>query len=153
MEQNIIEKPREHLMHQFKEEETPKSKIILKILIIALIVGLGTVTGYFLSSKNNGSKIGFTNNSQMIKTENTIGSTDTRTFRDQAEGKLEKGGIEGEGTHKLIRDTKRPDQNVYLTSSVIDLDQFIGKKIRVWGETNTGQKAGWLMDVGKVETL
>jgi hypothetical protein len=43
--------------------------------------------------------------------------------------------------------------NVYLTSSTVDLSPFVGKKVRVWGQTFTGQKAGWLMDVGLVEVL
>ena len=44
-------------------------------------------------------------------------------------------------------------QNVYLTSSVIDLSKYTGKKVQVWGETFQGQKAGWLMDVGRIKLL
>jgi hypothetical protein len=33
------------------------------------------------------------------------------------------------------------------------LNEFVGKKVRVWGETHAGKKAGWLMDVGRVEAL
>ena len=44
-------------------------------------------------------------------------------------------------------------QNVYLTSSVVDLDLFVDHKIRIWGETFSAQKAGWLMDVGRVEVI
>jgi len=42
-------------------------------------------------------------------------------------------------------------QNVYLTSTVIDLESFVGKKVEVWGETIGAREAGWLMDVGKVK--
>jgi hypothetical protein len=42
---------------------------------------------------------------------------------------------------------------VYLTSSVVDLQSFVGKKVQVWGETLAGQSAGWLMDVGKVKVI
>jgi len=44
-------------------------------------------------------------------------------------------------------------QNVYLTSTVIDLQSFVGKNVQVWGDTLSGQKAGWLMDVGKIKTV
>jgi hypothetical protein len=29
----------------------------------------------------------------------------------------------------------------------------VGKKVQVWGETFKGQKAGWLMDVGRIKAL
>ena len=125
-----------------------------KMILIAVVVALGTATGYFLSSSGGNTSVSVAGGKhKVVETEKSVGSTDTKTFRDQAEGTLEKGGLEGEGTHKLIRDPKRPDQTVYLTSSVIDLDQFTGKKVKVWGETFAAQKAGWLMDVGKVELL
>jgi len=142
------------VLHDFSEKPKNISGLLKTILIIAIIVGLGTLTGYFLSNSKSGGIIPSDNKIHtVVKTGKQEGSTDTKTFRDKAEGKLEKGGIEGEGTHKLIRDPKRPDQNVYLTSSVIDLDQYTGKNVRVWGETFAAQKAGWLMDIGKIEVL
>lgn len=81
-----------------------------------------------------------------------IGLEDSATFRDSAQGKLEEGGINGEGTHHLVRDGG-PSQNVYLTSSVIDLKQYVGKSVEVWGETIGAKSAGWLMDVGKIKIL
>lgn len=81
-----------------------------------------------------------------------VGSTNLETFSDTATGVIEKGGINGEGSHKLIREGG-PSQTAYLTSSVVDLDQFAGKKVQVWGETFSAQKAGWLMDVGRVKIL
>jgi hypothetical protein len=65
---------------------------------------------------------------------------------------LEEGGIDGEGTHHLVRDGG-PSKSVYLTSTVIDLDSFAGKKVKVWGETISARKAGWLMDVGKIKII
>jgi hypothetical protein len=115
--------------------------------IALLLVLAGIFSGYRLSQGKLAGKVG------IIKTEKTAGSTDTKTFKDQAEGVLEKAGDNGEGTHKLIRDPKRPDQTVYLTSSVVNLEDFVGKKVRVWGETFAAQRAGWLMDVGRVELL
>lgn len=87
-----------------------------------------------------------------IETGKIYGSDDISTFKDTSEGKLKEGGIDGEGQYHL----ERPggiSQNVYLTSSLVDLSLFIDKKIRIWGETQTAQKAGWLMDVGRVEVL
>lgn len=46
-----------------------------------------------------------------------------------------------------------PSQYAYLTSTVIDLSAFTGKKVQVWGQTIAGKKAGWLMDVGKVKVI
>jgi hypothetical protein len=46
-----------------------------------------------------------------------------------------------------------PSQTAYLVSSVIDLDSYAGKKVKVWGETFAAKKVSWLMDVGKIEIL
>ncbi len=82
----------------------------------------------------------------------TYGVTDTSAFKDTADGTVEKGGIEGEGQYHLVRPGGE-SQNVYMTSSTVDLSEFVGKKVKVWGATQTAQHAGWLMDVGKVEVL
>jgi hypothetical protein len=81
-----------------------------------------------------------------------VGVEDTETFKDTAEGKLEKGGLNGEGSHHLVRPGGE-SQTVYLTSSIVDLDKFVGSKVKIWGETFAAQKAGWLMDVGRLEVL
>jgi len=65
---------------------------------------------------------------------------------------LEKNGLDGEGTHRLIREGG-PSQTAYVTSSTLDLDQFAGRKVQVWGETFRAQKAGWLMDIGRLKIL
>lgn len=120
-----------------------------------VIILLGILTGFILSSKNsiggNMSKKQ-TTSTGGVAAGTIFGSDDMKTFKDTTEGTLKKGGIEGEGSHHL----ERPggvSQNVYLTSSIVDLEQFIDRKIKVWGETNKAKKAGWLMDVGKVEVL
>lgn len=120
------------------------------VLAVALIVLAGIGTGYVLASGQEGVTTSETG-AQMVKTDKVIGSLD-QNFKDEAQGKLEKGGIGGEGTHHLVRDGG-PSQYVYLISSVVDLNQFEGKNVKVWGETNAAQKAGWLMDVGKLELL
>ena len=62
------------------------------------------------------------------------------------------GGKDGEGTHHLDRGLGT-EKDVYLTSTVINLDDFVGKKVQIWGETISAQKAGWFMDVVKIKTI
>jgi hypothetical protein len=40
-----------------------------------------------------------------------------------------------------------------LTSSVIDLSLFLDKNVQIWGETLASKKAGWLMDVAKIQVV
>lgn len=116
-----------------------------------LIIVLGVVVGAALSQKNKvaGSS---TDTPQIIKTANEAGSTDTKTFRDTATGVLQKTTTGGAGTHMLVRDGG-PSQTIYMVSSVIDLDEFVGKKVDVWGETQKVAKVSWFMDVGRVKIV
>lgn len=123
------------------------------VLIITIVVMLftGILTGFLLSkiNQNKQSSSATTNTTNAPK---TAGTMNKEIFKDKAEGLLKEGGIDGEGNFHL----ERPgglSQNVYLTSSTIDLAGYIGKKVRVWGATFKGQQAGWLMDVGYIETL
>ena len=84
--------------------------------------------------------------------EKVAGINDNATFKDSAEGLLEEGGINGEGQFHLTRDGG-VSQNVYLTSTAVDLSAFVGKKVKVQGQTISAKKAGWLMDVGKVTVV
>jgi hypothetical protein len=120
--------------------------------ISLLVVLAGAITGWFLTGT---AKKGSTSSmaiSGVKQTQNEAGMSDESTFRDTATGVLEEGGISGEGTHHLVRDGG-PDQYVYLTSTIIDLESFKGKKVQVWGETVSAKKAGWLMDVGKIKVV
>ncbi len=81
-----------------------------------------------------------------------FGTADEKNFKDKAEGYLEAGGIDGEGSHHLLREGGA-SQTVYLTSSVTDLSKFEGMRVKVWGETFKGLKAAWLMDVGRVQVV
>ena len=85
-----------------------------------------------------------------VKVGQVFGAKDASAFKDSVEGVLIAGGIGGEGSHHIVRPGGE-SQNVYLTSSVVDLKLFEGSKVKVSGETFKGQKAGWLMDVGRVE--
>lgn len=129
-----------------------RNNISLPIMLgIALTVLAGIGTGYALSRSQVKGVTVTESGTKRIETETTVGLLDA-TFKDEAEGILREGGIDGEGTHHLERDGG-PSQNVYLISSVVPLNDYLDKKVKVWGETNTAQKAGWLMDVGKLELL
>lgn len=118
-------------------------------LFVALFVIAGVVVGFgFSKIKSSKSETGISSD----VAEKTVGIADKETFKDKAEGTLKEGGIDGEGSFHLVR-PGGTSQNVYLTSTTVDLSQYIGKKVRVWGETFAAEKAGWLMDVGLVEIL
>ena len=144
----------EPLVHEFN---TGVNSNKLPPKIIALLVGvvvLGIVSGYYLSgnsSKAGNITSGSVNLSNVPKG-TVVGSNDTKTFKDTAEGNLKDGGIQGEGAFHLVR-PGGDNQNVYLTSSSVDLSKLVGKKVKVWGQTQKAQHAGWLMDVGRVEVL
>ncbi len=123
------------------------TKIILLTLTFSII--LGGVTGYILSSKTTFKKVSTAGSPPKSAAQ------DTKTFRDFAEGAIKpnpKAGTDeyAEGTHFLERTGTVP---VALTSSVVDLSQYEGKKVKVFGETQKALKVGWLMDVGKVEEI
>lgn len=133
-----------------KPLRTSENPLRLIIGTVGAAVVLGTLTGYILSTKNSDLKV-----SSIIEGQAKSAQQDTRTFRDFAEGTIEVKEIpeEGEyteGTHLLVREGAVP---VALTSSVVDLSEFEGKKVKVYGETQKALKEGWLMDVGKVEDL
>ena len=124
---------------------------VLIILLIAIVLGTGA--GYIGSTfaPKSTTSTG-TEEEQKAGTAKSAGVNDKKRFPDEVEGKLKEGGIEGEGSFHLERPGGE-SQNVYLTSSIVDLSAYIGKRVRVRGETQKAQKAGWLMDVGYVEVL
>lgn len=135
--------------------QTPMPKFNLKVIwpyivgsLFVVVVGVGV--GWLISGKSGtGSSVSAPATKTGAK---TAGITDEATFKDSAEGVLEEGGISGEGTHHLTR-PGGISQNVYLTSTVVDLGAFTGKKVKVWGQTISARKAGWLMDVGKISVV
>lgn len=144
------------LMHTMKEGKSSTSFFTTKLFVFVVIAALlGVGSGYLLA--RNGGKTGISTldraaNSAKIPKGKIIGSDDLEHFKDIAEGEIKKGGIEDEGSHSLIRPGGE-SQTVCLTSSLVDLDQLEGRKVKVWGETNTPKTCGWLMDVGRVEVL
>lgn len=132
-----------------------KKNTFIPILFIVFVVLAGVGTGWYLSGGALTRKTGIPQGGSAPGAEegvNEAGITNEDVFSDTAEGMLEKGGIEGDGTHTLIREGG-PSKYVALTSTVIDLDSFVGKKVQVWGQTLTAQKAPWLMDVGKIKIV
>jgi len=139
-------------------EPVKKSKTMPLIISAGIVIGL--VTGFFIAQKqlllaNGGVNLTSQSTQELtsatnVKVGDVFGSADEKTFRDQAEGILMAGGIEGEGSHHLERGANKT-QWVYITSSVVDLDLLVGDRVTIWGETNQGKKAGWLMDVGKLK--
>jgi len=133
-----------------EEQETKQYGKVIYGIFAALIV-LGIVTGYILSRGSvTGMQAGGVGEAVTSADGKTVGVSDTTTFKDSATGTIQAGGLDGEGTHQLVRDGG-PSQTVYLISSVVDLDQFIDSEVTVWGQTMSAKKAAWLMDVGKVE--
>jgi hypothetical protein len=135
------------VVKKFPKFNLKGSGILIAGVVLVILAGVGT--GWLLS----GARIAGTSTQDVpgaATGPKEAGLADEKTFRDSAEGTLEEGGIAGEGTHHLVRDGG-PSQNVYLTSTVIDLQSFAGKKVQVWGETISARKAGWLMDVGKIK--
>lgn len=155
-ESNITE---DTFVEEIPMEPVKKSQLIHIMVILGILLGLGT--GFYVAQKQlllAGDKNTMTDTAQAltsstnVKVGDTFGSADEKTFRDQAEGVLVSGGIEGEGSHHLERGANA-SQWVYVTSSVVDLDLLVGSRVTIWGETNQGKKAGWLMDVGRLKVL
>lgn len=113
-----------------------------------VVVVAGVLTGWLISTKVIGRTPGAAPNVKVTSTE--AGALDPKIKYDNATGILKEGGIGNEGTHHIERDGG-PSKNVYLTSSIVDLQNFVGKNVEVWGETLASKKAGWLMDVAKIK--
>lgn len=136
------------------------NKLILSLSLVAILAGSATGYGGFkLKSQNSAQKDDPTSagiqrvaEEGKVKAGDIFGVKDEQTFKDSAQGYLEIGGINGEGSHKIIR-PGGDSQTVYLTSSITDLDKFDKMEVKVWGETFKGQNAGWLMDVGRIEVI
>lgn len=137
----------------------PRSSKTSKNFYISLfvVIVLGLFTGYTLASNTKDSapaqksaKTSTPKSGSDVSVGEIYGYPDEDQFPDTAEGVLVSGGIDGEGSHRLVREFQDP---VYLTSSVLDLDMFVGHKVAVSGQTFNAKKAGWLMDAGVVEVI
>jgi len=152
----------ENLVQQFptNQKKFNLKEILLPVGIILAIVIAGGVTGYFLANRGQGSMMVATQSKQLtggaetVQTSTEVGIKDEKAFKDTSQGKIVINDNKDitEGSHKLLR-PGGASQTAYLTSSVLDLNQFLGKCVQIWGETFAGQKAGWLMDVGRIKIL
>lgn len=144
------------IMHKFAEKEKDSiftGKYLFLLLIIALIgLGTGFVFTKILPAGLQTSALPAPEEKNQIVKGKIFGSNDTNTFKDTTEGELKEGGVDGEGQYHLVRPGGE-SQNVYITSTIVDLSLFLNRKIKIWGQTQKAQKAGWLMDVGRVEVL
>jgi len=155
-----IASPRAVVERDSQDQSMSKNNLLPTIILFVVVIGLGALTGSWLKSRSSsGSGAGAAGVKTEIPTTgvkvgDTYGSADEKTFRDQVLGVVDKGGVNGEGTHKLIR-PGGSSQTVCISSTTIDLDQLVGHQATLWGETFKGQKCGWLMDVGraKIENL
>lgn len=135
--------------------DNSKKQTVFIVLSSVLVVLAGVFTGWQLSG-------GSVEGSEGTKITNVTpgdegnpdeaGVEDESVFETVEEGVLVEGGFEGEGTHHLERGDD-PSKYAYLTSAVINLDNFNGRKVKIWGNTISGQKAGWLIEVGKIKAL
>jgi len=147
-----IKKP--SVVHAFEEKKSMNKKIFIVLFGAILLGGLSGVIGASIGGKTASSDSvgGEVTVEEAAEKGAIIGSQEEGKFTDEAEGLLKEGGVDGEGAFHLER-PGGDSQNVYLTSSVIDLSVYVGKKVKVWGETNAAKKAGWLMDVGRLQIL
>ncbi|MEA2056448.1 MAG: hypothetical protein U9O78_01885 [Patescibacteria group bacterium] len=148
-----------NLEEEEKSKDMKKAKpVLIVICTVAVIAGSATGIGSYrlfnrssaAQKEENGAIQQVAGN--KVKEGDIFGIQDDEAFKDHASGYLKAGGINGEGSHSLLRPGGE-SQTVYLTSSVTDLDKLVGMEIKIWGETFKGQKAGWLMDVGKVKVI
>lgn len=138
--------------------KTMKLPVVIGVFIVLVAAGIGTGWGV---SKLTGSGGGAnkevtaapgTLTADQVVVGQVYGNDDESRFKDVSEGVVAEGGIDGEGTHHLVR-PGGASQTVYLTSSVVDLDLFVGHKVQLRGETFSAQKAAWFMDVGSVKVV
>jgi len=150
------------IVHEISIDGAPSSEYPMKKVIVffALAIILGVMTGFGVSYVRSYTHNTTTDSSLSTSEEvpedviETAGIADKETFKDSAEGVLEAGGHEsGEGSFKLIRNEDDDSQTAYLTSSTVDMSNFVGKKVRVYGETFASENVGWLMDVGYIEVI
>ena len=124
-----------------------KNLVFVSLALVIVLAGVGT--GWLLSGGVKKTSIPLVE-SNVSKEVTSAGSGECKF--DTTQGDLKSGGVDGEGTHRLEKEGG-PSQNVYLTSTVLDLESFVGKKVEVCGETIAGKRAGWLMDVITIKQI
>lgn len=134
-------------MKQSLTDMKKNSLVILGVYIVLILFGVAT--GYLLASQKTSSD-SLVVSKGVMQTDNVVGVQDASKYTDCPTGQLEKGGIDGEGTHHLVRPGGQ-SQTAYLMSSLIDLDEYTGKTVKICGQTMRALHAPWLMDVERLE--
>jgi ABC-type ATPase involved in cell division len=122
--------PNEELMKSVGSDSSVLTGKLVTFLWVVLL--LGGITGFVLA-KNSKTTVATTSSSSSSSSASSgtvVGSDDTSTFKDTVEGTVKEGGIEGEGQFHLERPGGE-SQNVYMTSSTVDLSQFVDKKVKI----------------------
>jgi len=152
--QNAVSQVKEvaSLIKPMNSKKVFKSKIFM-IAASFLVVVAGVATGWFLAgSKTKATDSGSVQVTGLNGEVKEAGLGDESSYKSNVEGVLKKGGIKGEGTHYIDRDLGE-SKYVYLTSSVVDLESFVDKKVTVWGDTISAKYASWMIDVGKIKVM
>lgn len=139
------------------ESQSNKFSCSMMIIVFVLAVTAGFwISRLFPINSQAKKQVSPTVSVENIKNEDIkigqVYGNSVKSFKDSAIGVIEKGSINGEGTHILNRDGGT-SQRASLTSSILDLDLFVGRKVEVKGETNASNKTSWLLDVGSIKIL
>lgn len=141
------------MIYNFNSQKKTLPALIIVLVVLGAAV-FGALSGYggsmFMGKSSGTTTTTTTEGVEKVSTAKAAGLKDKKTFPDEVAGLLKEGGADGEGSFHLVRPGGE-SQNVYLTSTTVDLSVFLNKKVTVWGQTFEGEKAGWLMDVGYIE--
>lgn len=159
MENRRVDSKDKGVVRSLEKKSSNKFGKYTKLVAVVMMLALGLGSGFLFAQLtiatgvvNKKVEVIEVSENAEIKKGLVVGVDDNKQYPNDAEGELTEGGIDGEGTHHLVR-PGGDSQNVYLTSSNVDLDKFVGHKVKVNGKTFSAEKAGWLMDVGKLEVL
>jgi len=152
------EKTSSSLMHDFtgssgKKKSSKTSANPMKYLgIFLVVILLGVGTGFAIASmRGTAARKAAGVPTYNVSTGKVFGTQSTEGYDAEApEGILKEGGKGGEGAFHIEREGGEA-RFVYITSSNVDLSQFVGKKVKVWGKSQQAQNVGWLLDVGRLE--
>jgi len=123
-------------------------------LAISLPIALGIITGVYFGGQDFFDRAVYrdvSGHSTVLAKGQEVGVNDKNSNRDSAIGLLVKSDDQAKGTYKLMRGTDA--LTVYLTSSTMDLGQFVGRGVQVWGETFQRKNIGWFMDAVKLKVI
>ncbi len=150
-----------HISPTLTSKSGPSVKIILIILLLSIPTGLllsrlapkknSPKTSPSIQTKTDTISTESIQNKDEIQVDKIYGNSSAE-FTDAAIGTIEAGSINGVGTHILEREGGAT-QRASLTSSTVDLDLFVGRKVEIKGQTNASNKTGWFLDVGTVKVL